>query len=262
MNTRTKATFDPKQVYGSVVISNIQQAVNKGDAAVLDLLATEMDSVAADLADEIGTQLYADGTGNSSKDFDGLDAAVDDGNGTATYGGLARGTYTTWVSTYTSNSGAISISNLQSAFDSAKIGNDAPTLVVTTPAVWRTYEGLLQATINYLPQVQGYPKLNRFGISRNAGTGQTGDIGYDSLFFRGIPVVSDEKCPSGKLWVLNERHLWFAKLAHPKYGENHGFAWTGLKEPTNQDAEVGQFLLYGNLIADSCRTHAYMTSKS
>ena len=107
--------------------------------------------------------------------------------------------------------------------------------------------------------------MTRFGINRTAGTGQTGDIGFDTLFFRGIPLVADEKCTSGRLYLLNEKHLWFARLDHPKYsagGNQFGFAWTGLKEPTNQDASVGQFLLYGQLVGDSRRTHAYMTGKS
>lgn len=264
-NTRVSAEFDPKQNYFSVVINGIQQAVNKGDAGVLDLLATEMDSVAQDMADGLGTQFYSDGTGNGSKDITGLDAAVDDGNGTATYGGLLRTTYTTWVSTYTSNAGALTIANLRSAYDSAKIGNDAPSLIVMHPSEWSTYEGLLQATINYHTQVQGYPRMTRFGIKRNAGTGQVGDVGFDTLFFRGIPVVADEKNTDGYVWMLNEKHIWFARLDHPKYPakqNQYGFAWTGLKEPTNQDASVGQFLLYGNIISDSCRTHAYMTGKS
>lgn len=258
---RVNAEFDPKQNYFSVVISGIQQAVNKGDAAVLDLLATEMDSKAADMSDGLGTQLYDDGTGNNSKDIVGLDAAVDDGNGTATYAGLARGTYTTWVSNLDSSSNAITLAELRASFDEAKIGNDAPTLVVMHPSEWTTYEGLLTATINYHTQVRGYPKVNRFTTPGR--TGQTGDIGFDALYFRGIPVVADEKQDDGTIHLLNEKHIWFATLAHPKYGKaKYGFAWTGLKEPTNQDASVGQFLLYGNIICDSCRSHAYLTGKS
>lgn len=153
------------------------------------------------------------------------------------------------------------MAELRASYDAAKIGNDAPTLIVMHPSEWTTYEGLLTATINYHTQVSGYPKVNRF-TSRGKG-GQTGDIGFDALYFRGCPVVSDEKQDDGTIHLLNENHLWFAKLDHPKYAtDKHGFAWTGLKTPTNQDASVGQFLLYGNIICDSCRTQAYLTSKS
>lgn len=75
---RIMASVDPKQYYGSVVISGIQQAVNQGDGKVLDLLATEMESKAADLKDTLGDGFYGDGTGNTNKDITGLRAAVDD----------------------------------------------------------------------------------------------------------------------------------------------------------------------------------------
>lgn len=266
VNTRVLTDFDPTQNYFSVVISGIQQAVNKGDAGVLDLLTVEMASVADDMADGLGTQLYSDGTGNAGKDIVGFDAAIDDANTTASWGGLnGSTTYTNWVSTLTSNAGATTVANLASMYDSAKIGNDAPTILIMHPSEWTTYEGLLQATINYHTQVQGYPKMTRFGIKRTAGTGQTGDIGFDTLFFRGLPVVSDEKCSDGVMYMINEKHLWWASLAHPKYPakqNQYGFAWTGLKEPTNQDASIGQFLLYGQLVGDARRTHAYCTGKS
>ena len=223
-NTRVLASYDPEQNYFSVVISGIQQAVNKGDAAILDLLATEMGSVADDMKSGLGTQFYSDGTGNSSKDIDGLGAAV---LSSGTYATLAPGTYTTWVSDATSQDSAITLAARRASYDAAKIGNDAPTLIVTTPAVWTTYEGLLTATINYYTQVQGYSKVNRF-TTRGKG-GQTGDVGFDALYFRGVPIVSDEKCSSGYMYFLNEAHMWFARLDHPKYAtDKSGFAWTGL----------------------------------
>jgi hypothetical protein len=232
-NTRHQAKFDPKYNYQSVVLANPQLAVNSGDSKILDLLKVEMASAADDMADRIGTQFYdAGGTTSGADDIIGLDAAIDDGNTTATWGEInGTSTYTTWVSTLTSNSGAITIAQMASMYDSAKVGNDAPSIVIMHPSEWTTYEGLLQATINYHTQVQGYPKMTRFGISRAAGTGQTGDIGFDTLFFRGIPVVSDEKCDDGVMYMINEKHLWFARLEHPKYPSKqnqYGFAWTGL----------------------------------
>ena len=134
-NTRVLATFTPKQLYWSVAVSGIQQAVNKGAQRVLDLLATEMNSVADDMLDTFGTGLYSDGTATSSKQLTGLDAAVDDGNGTATYATLARATYTTWVSDLDSSSNAVTRAELAASFDAATIGSEHPTLNVATPAM-------------------------------------------------------------------------------------------------------------------------------
>jgi hypothetical protein len=268
MNTRVNATFTPKQLYWSVVLSGIQQAVNQGPQRVLDLLSVEMQSVADDMADSLGTGLYSDGTGTSSKQLTGLDAAVDDGNGTATYAGLARATYTTWVSNLDSSSNAISLAEIAASIDAATIGSDTPTLMVTTPAIWSTIEGLAMGTISLNQPMPGlgrtYGKVTREGVKQGIG----GEAGFTSLFYRGIPIVADEKCTSGRFYVLNENHIGLAFWPYPEFpgyttkANYNGFCWTGLKIPTNQDATVGQFLFYGQLVTDACRTHAYMTNKS
>lgn len=74
----TQAKFDPSQLYWNVTLSGIQLAINQGEAAVIDLVANELDIAAEGLKQEMGTQVYGDGTGNSSKDLLGLLAAVDD----------------------------------------------------------------------------------------------------------------------------------------------------------------------------------------
>ncbi len=256
-NTRVLASYSPTFNYYSVVLANPQIAFNRGDAAVLDLLAAEMESVSNDMRDGLGTQFYSDGTGNSSKDIQGLGLVV---SSSSDLGGLDVSTYPTWASDLDSDSESINLADLFQSIDDATIGNDIPTLIVSTKTIWKTFENLLQATINYYTQVQGYPKVNRF-TTRGKG-GQTGDIGFDALYARGIPFVKDEKCPSDYLYVLNENHLWFASQPHPEYATSNGFAWTGLKTPTQMDAKVGQFLLYGNFVCNSRRTQAYQTSKS
>lgn len=268
MNTRVNAILYPKQLYWTVGASGIQVAVNKGPEGILNFLATELRSVADDMLDTLGTGLYSDGTGTSNKQITGLDAAVDDGNGTATYAGLARSTYTTWVSNIDSSSNTVTRAELAASFDAAQIGSDRPTLIVTTPTIWSTIEGLAMGTISFNNPIQGLSR--EYGTMTSAGVqkGQTGELGFTSLFFRGVPVVSDEKCTSGRLYMLNENHIGLAMWPYPDFPgyttkpEYNGFGWTGLKVPTNQDASVGQLLLYTQLVTDAVRTHSYMTNKS
>lgn len=267
MNTRTMATFTPKQLYWSIPLSGIQVGVNTGTEKILDLLATEMNSVSDDMADSLGTGLYSDGTGTSSKQLTGLDAAVDDGT-TATYAGLSRTTYTTWVSNADTSSNAISRAELAASFDAAMIGSDSPTIGVTTPAIWGTIEGLAMGTISFNNPMPGlgreYGTVNRAGVTR----GQGGELGFTALFFRGVPIIADEKCTSGRFYWLNEKHIGLTTWPYPNFPgyvskpNYNGFCFTGLKVPTNQDASVGQLLFYGQLVTDACRTHSYMTSKS
>jgi len=265
VNTRIYATVTPKQTAWPVAVSGIQVAVNKGPEKILDLLATEMDSVSADMADNLGTQFYSDGTTNSNKYITGLDAMVDDGNGTATYLGLARATYTTWVSNLDSSSNAITIAEIAASYNAAGIGSEEPTLGITTQSIFATIEGLLNATLSW-NNPSGYVNAGTAGGSITKG--RLADIGISALQYKGKPIISDYKCTSGRFYWLNTKHVWVYTWPSPDFPgyvskpNYNGFIWTGLKSPTNQDASVGRFLFYGNLATDACRLHSYMTGKS
>lgn len=268
VSTRVLATYSPKQLYWTVGASGIQVGVNQGPKKILDLLSVEMQSCADDMASTFGTGLYSDGTGTSNKQLTGLQAAVNDGTDVATYAGLSRSTYTTWVSYEDDDAEAISLADLGAAINGATIGSDHPTLIVTTEAIWTTIEGLAMGTVTMNQPTPGlsrqYGALTRDGVR----TGQGADVGYTALFMRGIPIVADEKCTSGRIYLLNEKHIGLARWAYPDFpgyqskGNYNGFCWTGLKLPTNQDASVGQFLYYGQLVTDACRTHSYCYSKT
>ena len=257
----TKAAFDPSQVYASATVSGIQLAINRsGDAGALDLITTELDMISEALKQEIGTQVYGDGTGNSSKDILGLQAAVDDSTNVVTYAGISRSTYTGWRGTLTAQSGSLSLANLAADFDAAQVGNDVPSIMVTTPAVFTIYEALLTPTVSHQFSMNDF-RMTEDGMARVGGT-LAANQGFRALTFRGIPVVADEKCTANNIYTLNENHLTFWTIPQPsefKRTENRGFGWTGWKEPVNQDAITGQLLMYGQLTTDSPRTHARRT---
>ncbi len=256
-NIRQRAVFDPSQEYVSVPLSNIQMAVNRGDAGVISLVAAELSYRTRKLRDDMGSQLYLDGTGNNSKDLLGLVAAVDDSTNITTYGNISRATFTNWRATLTAQAGALSLANLASDFDAAQIGSDMPTLMVTTPAVWTIYEALLTPTISHNIGVAEFRLTPEGGQQIN---NLSGNQGFRALAFRGIPVVADEKCTTNNLYTLNEGHLRFYTIAQAEGRSiRNGFGWTGFKEPVNQDAVVGQLLWYGQLVCDSPRTQARRT---
>ena len=259
-NIRQRAVFTPSQYYVSIPINGIQKAVNQGEAAVINLLAEEISWRTKRLSDEMGTDLYGDGTGNSDKALLGLVAAVDDTTNVTTYGGLSRSTFSNWNATLTAQSGSLSLANLASDFDAAQRGDDAPTIMVTTPAVFTIYEALLTPTVSHQFSMNDF-RMTGDGIAKVGGA-IAANQGFRALTFRGIPVVADEKCTSQNLFTLNEKHLKFYTIAAKDREIKNGFAWTGFKEPANQDAVVGQLLWYGQLIADAPRTHARRTGIS
>ena len=250
---RILASVDPKQYYGSVVISGIQKAVNSGDGKVLDLLATEMESKAADMKDTMGDGFYSDGTGNSNKDITGLRAVVDDSTFVTTFEGISRATYTQWRSTITSDA-TLAIADMATDFNAAKVGAEDPTLLLGTPAIFNIYEALMDQDVRYNLSFTGYDQIYGKGLPRKSGNLAQGQ-GFNSLYFRGIPLVADEKCTTGRLYTLNENHIFFLTFSNipNAKGVKNGFGWTGLKEPVNQDGSVGQFLWYGNLASDGPR---------
>jgi len=76
-NNRVRLRFDPKFYSITSALPLDELSVNKTDAQVVDLMALTLASDAHDMADDVGTLFYADGTGNSSKDPLGLAAIVD-----------------------------------------------------------------------------------------------------------------------------------------------------------------------------------------
>ena len=174
-----------------------------------------------------------------------------------TYGGISRNTFTNWRATRTAQSGSLSLANLAADFDAAQVGSDTPDLIVTTPAVWTIYEALLTPTVQHSVSPTEF-RLTAEGSKPISNLG--GNQGFRALAFRGVPVVADEKCTSGNIFTLNTNFLKLYKLPQPDRKEiANGFAWTGWKEPTNQDAVTGQLLWYGQLLCTSPRRQARRT---
>lgn len=257
-DVRQQFYIDPSQYYFNLAISGIQKALNGGQEAIVDLLATEFQDVARNMSETMGADLYLDGTGNANKAIAGLQYHVDDATTAATYQGLSRNTYTNLRATRTAQGGvALAFSNLASDYDACQRGNDSPTFGVTTPAVFTIIEALITPTWNFNIN-QNYPS----GVYTGGKGGIKGTAGLNAINYRGIPIISDEMCTAGNLYLLNENHLFFYTIPQDPLmivGSKEGFGWTGWKKPTNQDAITGQILWYGQLVGDSPRTMSRRT---
>jgi len=141
-DNRVNLQFVPKFYQMSVALPLDELSSNATEEKVLDLAKLEMASTAQDMADDIGTLFYSTGTGNNSKDFLGLEAIVDDATNAATFGTLARSTYTTLKSTVTASSGTISLAKMSTrakTYLRSLFGDDFQSLrtVVTTTGTHR-----------------------------------------------------------------------------------------------------------------------------
>ena len=151
----------------------------------------------------------------------------------------------------------MTLATLATDHNAAKVGAEDPTLLLGTPAIFNIFEALMDQDVRYNLAFTGYDQIFGKGLPRKSGNLAQGQ-GFNSLYFRGIPLVADEKCPTGRLHTINENHVFFLTFgSHPKHSVvKNGFFWTGLKEPVNQDGSVGQFLWYGNLASDGPRFSA------
>lgn len=275
-NTRNKIEFEPKGFYQSVVIPGIEEAVNKTDQQVISLLAVELENAQIDALDSLGTILYGLGNG---KDFQGLGAIVDDGTDVASYGGLARATYTGLKATRTASGGTLTLdlmAALMSATSAAGSSNQRPTIGITNETVWNLYESLLtpQVSANYASY--GYPMVTAKTAPGRPEQGLNGQQGFVAITYRGMPIVADEKCDAQTLFYLNENDLSFYSLKSGKLqsvptagsvidgvytesGKTSPFQWTGWKTPVNQFAEAGQLIALGNIIGWNPRRNGKLT---
>lgn len=276
-------SFSPVGREMPTVISQMEVDVNASNR-VIDLIARQMASDAQDLADTIAGKLYTVQTGI---EFLSLIDAVDDGTyGSGTYGGLSRTTYTGLKGNVTTSVGNLTLANMRTSYNNATHGADSPNIIFTTKAVWAYYEKLLTPTLqNQIGStaIAGYAKFT--GASDGGlpnitapGTKLNGSQGFNAIYFNGVPVVADEKCPAGYMFGLNTRSIAFYGLKSTGEGYKNvtfmsdesmdsvynipvttGFSWSGFNQPIDQYGKVGHIILMGNLIANNPRLNFLMT---
>ncbi len=278
---RTKMQFFPKMAYKPIVLANMETTLNSGDEQVIDLLEVEFDSQAQSLMGIMAQNLY---TGNGSgNNWDGFAEAADDSTNYATYGGLARSTYTSLKGYYLASAGATTLAKLATAYDAVTVGTDTPDLIATTKAIWSTYESLLTATVRANYTMQGYPRMNAFGMLSKA-DGFAGQQGFEVLFFRGTPFVKDEQIASGTIYLMNTNYFGFKGInlkgdnirtvnfkkkndgvpagVPGRVPSTLGFNFRDLMSPVDQLAEVGHLIYAGDFISENPRLQGTMVGAS
>lgn len=254
--------FTPSFYQITCALPGDELSVADTESKVLDLMKLTIQSDTEDMADDLGTIFYADGTGNGSKDPLGLAALVDDGTAVATIGGLSRTTYPTLASTVTASSGTLTLAKVDTLWVSVTSGAQKPTAIYTTEPVFNFYGQLLR------PQER---------INKDVGTmkGLSGGTGFTALAYNGKPVLADEKCTSGAFIMLNEDFVdWYAlpyynakPIAYKSQIEGNdydapiglGFSWSDWIIPANSASVVGHIYFGGQFITTNPKRHGKLT---
>jgi len=255
--------FTPSFYQITCALPGDELSVADTESKVLDLMKLTIQSDTEDMADDLGTIFYSDGTGNGSKDPLGLAALVDDGSAVSTIGGLSRSTYPTLASTVTASGGTLSLAKVDTLWAATTSGAQKPTAIYTTEAVFNFYGQLLR------PQER---------INKDVGTmkGLTGGTGFTALVYNGKPILMDEKCTSGAFIMLNEDFVdWYAlpyynakPIAYKSQIEGNdyaapvglGFSWSDWIIPANSASVVGHIYFGGQFVTTNPKRHGKLTS--
>jgi hypothetical protein len=237
VETATHLEFEWVDSYVSIVITGDDKDKNQGKEAIVNLLNHKLNNGRKSMSYLLTSGIFADGTGTGNKEMTGLKSAVDDGTNIATYGGLARGTYTWNKAKYTSLGDYISWPAMQSMYGDLTDGEEKPQLIITTQDVWDDLWELATPTIR--------SDSNKSSI----------DYGFEHIKFNSAKIIVDAQTPTGQMFFLNQTYL---KL-HPLKGYESP-KWTGWKEPLNQDVAVGQFIWKGQLACSNCRYQGRIVS--
>lgn len=237
--TKSLIQLDWKQYYASVSIDGLTRLKAAGDRAIIDLVDVELQGAELRIKEDLGTDIFLDGTGNFSKAIDGFDIAIAT---TGTYGGIIRGTDpegSALLGNVDTVGGPVTLQAIQSLWGDCTFGSEHPTLLATT-------QNIFDAIWNRVQPQQRFPQ----GATAEA----LANVGFSVLMFNGVPVTVDQMCPAGTLYMINTR---FMKLvAHEQRAE---LEVEGPITPPQQDARVWKLMWAGNLCVSSPRMMGRMS---
>lgn len=235
--TQTYAEWDWKNIYVNVTIPGDDMAKTEGDEKIIGLVQSKMETASLTMNELISLQLFGDGTGNSSKDFDGLLNAVDEGTLYDSYGGISRATNSWWKAQLDSTGGAVTLDAIQNMVGLCTVGQKKPNLAFTTQTIFNKLWARVQPQQRFLD-----------------GKSELAKVGFSGINFNNhMEIIVDNHCPSGSFYLLNTEY-WKLVL-----NRNRNFYWTDPKTPTDQDAYVRQLLTMGNFICTQPRVQGVLT---
>jgi|SRR3989304_2134222 len=225
----TSAKYPWKQVSGSISISRKEERQNSGEQRIINLLESKVKQAEISMRDTLNAMLYADGSGNGSKDIFGLDLLVEDGAAWGTLAGIDRSDAANawWRNQYINGALTTLQADMTTLYNRSSRGNEHPDFGVTTQTIYEKFES------NQLTN-------QRFMDSRVA------DVQFELLKFKGMVLGWDEQCSADSLFMLNSAYLGFV------VDTETDLITTDFIRPDNQDAKTAQILLMANLVASNC----------
>jgi hypothetical protein len=193
------------------------------------------------LKSSLNTMLYSDGTGNGSKDFNGLGNIIATVNNTV--GGIDASSNTWWNPFQDTSASTLSQQDMGVVYNQISKGSDVPDLILTNANLFEKYESLLTANVRY----QDVAKAN---------------AGFQNLMFKQTPLVFDlaiaAATSSAPMYFINSKYLKLTGM------NGHWFNTTDFQNGTvaGVDARYALVMAYGELTCSNRARQGYLTANA
>ena len=234
VNPLVTAVYQMKRIAGNIVRYHEDDLANTGKNAVFSLVEMWRENLLASMIAKLENDALGDGTDDSDS-VEGLQTYVPEDPTTGTVGGINRatGSNSYWRSqTYDMSSesfGGYGLTRMRNMWSDCTFGRkgDQPNMLLTTKTVFNLYDD---------------EAIDQKQIVNSV----LGDAEFESLEYKGKPIVWSPYTPAGYIWFLNMNHIYF------RYHSACNFEWTGWKNLPRQPFDaVGQIVLVAQLTGKS-----------
>lgn len=258
-DTIKNAVFDWKQHQVTWAVDGLTLIKVDSPEAIANYLRLQGQQAFMEMAENLAAGIFGSGQASvagyansydETKDIDGANAIFGVGTtiGASTYGGIARASNSFWDAglTGTTSTSTLSMSALQSAFGTATVGGQHPTLIVSRQDQFNRYWAL-NAPSSGNPSVQ-YP--------REAGGHDEllASAGFTNLYFNNVPWVVDSHVNDGIVSGNSAIQMWNENMIGLAVSPRADFMIEPFQKPVGQDAMVTSILWAGNLFCMNCAT--------
>ena len=240
----TRLKFDIKNVGTSIVRYFTDEQANKGSAQIIDYANEKVETAEMSLADALSTDvLVQNGDANS---LTALETLLPTDNTSGSLGGLVRSGNSflqhnvTDATGTTFSTGIIDL--MKTMFNNCSLlkhGSRFPDIILTTQAIYESYEALAEA-------MQTIDTANPGAAS----------LGFGQMSFKGKKLMWDPEVPAGTMYFLNLDSLEFA------YDPDVWFEMTPWKTAQNNLDRVAQILTRGDMLLTVPRKNGIIHSIS
>jgi hypothetical protein len=227
-----KAIYKWKQFICTVTVTDAYVAMNAGKAKLIDFVTAQLSAQEQTVKNTVAKSIYNNNHTDNEKDLVGLGALISDDPTTGIVGGIDRSLEENafWRNQSLSTDGTPEglVNNMRTMALRTSIAGDSTSLIISGVNLYldlEKYLGDRQVIINT----------------------QTGDTGFPSLKFQGIPVYYDSNCDANHMYFINDNHIHFTTLN----GSN--FKLLPSRKPSNQLVTIYIMDLVACLTMDNAR---------